>query len=295
MIAFARLLLWLVFACGAGLATAADLQAVPPLSGPFVDRAGMLSADQAAQLDGRLRQFSQAHGSQIAVLIVPTTQPESIEQYSIRVFDAWKLGRKEANDGILILVAAQDHKLRIDTGYGLEGAIPDAIAKRIVMEIIAPKLRAGDAYGGLLAGVEQIEKLIAGEHLPPPPQGRGQAGHGGQAGEGQFSQMLVMGIVAATIVGGVLSMILGRFFGSLATAGVVGAIAWVMSGSLLVMLASGVIVFLYVLVTGGRGGFGGMGGLGGGGGFGGGGGGFGGGGWSGGGGSAGGGGASGEW
>lgn len=289
--AFARLLLWLVFSCTIGVAAAADLQAAPPLTGPLVDHAGMLSADQAAQLDGRLRQFSQTHGSQIVVLIVPTTQPESIEQYSIRVFDAWKLGRKEANDGILILVAAQDHKLRIDTGYGLEGAIPDAIAKRIVMEVIAPKLRAGDAYGGLLAGVEQIEKLIAGEHLPPPPQGRGQAGQGGQAGEGQFSQMLVIGIVAATIVGGVLSMMLGRFFGSLATAGVVGAIAWAMSGSLLVMLASGVIVFLYVLATGGRGGFGGLGGFGGGGGgFGG-----GGGGWSGGGGSAGGGGASGEW
>jgi uncharacterized protein len=295
MIAFSRLLLCLVFACTIGVATAADLQAVPQLTGPVVDQAGMLQPAQAMQLDQRLRQFSQAHGSQIAVLIVQTTQPESIEQYSIRVFDAWKLGRKDANDGILILVAAQDRKLRIDAGYGLEGAIPDAVAKRIVMEVIAPKLRGGDAYGGLLAGVEQIEKLIEGEHLPPQ-QGRGQAGRGGQGSDGQFSEMLVIGIVAATIVGGVLSMMLGRFFGSLATAGVVGAIAWVMSGSLLVMLASGVIVFLYVLVTGGRGGssYGGWGGGGfGGGGFGG--GGFGGGGWSGGGGSAGGGGASGEW
>ncbi len=289
-----RLLFWMWLVCGtAGMADAAagaatDQLAVPPLTGPVVDKAGLLQPAQAEQLDRRLREFSQTHGSQIAVLIVQTTQPESIEQYSIRVFDAWKLGRKEANDGILIVVAARDHKLRIDTGYGLEGAIPDAIAKRIVAETISPKFRAGDPYAGLVAGVEQIGKLIEGEHLQAQAQSNGQ--QGGQGNGGNFSQLLVIGIVAASIVGGILSMMFGRFFGSLATAGVVGAIAWFMSGSLLVLLASGLIVFLYVLVTGGRGGMRGMGGGGfGGGSWGG------GGGWSGGGGSAGGGGASGDW
>lgn len=288
-----RLLLWLALACGIGLASAApaDLQAVPPFSAPLVDQAGLLQAEQAAQLDRHLREFAQAHGSQIAVLIVPTTQPETIEQYSIRVFDGWKIGREKQNDGILIVVAVKDRKLRIDTGYGLEGAIPDAFAKRIVAEIMSPKFRDGDAYGGLLAGIDQIGKLIQGEQLPQP-KASAQAQQGGQGSEGQLSQMLVIGIVAATIVGGVLSAMLGRFFGSLATAGVVGTIAWLISSSLLVMLASAVIVFLYVLMTGGRGGssLGGFGGGGfGGGGFGG------GGGWSGGGGSAGGGGASGGW
>jgi uncharacterized protein len=268
--------------------------AVPPLTRHVVDTAGMLQPAQVDDLDRRLWQFEKAHGSQIAVLIVPTTQPESVEEYSIRVFDAWKLGRKQANDGILILVAARDRKLRIDTGYGLEGAIPDAIAKRIVSEVIAPKFRTDDPYAGLVAGVEQIEKLIEGESLPPARQGKKSGNRPGL--QVDFGELLVIGIVAATIVGGVLSLVLGRFFGGLATGGLVGFITWLITGSLFTMVGAGVIVFLYVLITGGRGGssFGGWGGGGGwgsGGGWGGGSGGWGGGG----GGSAGGGGASGSW
>lgn len=267
---------------------------VPPLTRHVVDTAAMLQAAQLDDLDRRLWQFEKAHGSQIAVLIVPTTQPESIEEYSIRVFDAWKLGRKQANDGILILVAARDRKLRIDTGYGLEGAIPDAIAKRIVSEVIAPKFRTDDPYAGLVAGVEQIEKLIEGESLPPAKQGKNVRNRPGL--QVDFGEALVIGIIAATIVGSVLSLMLGRFFGGLATGGLVGFIAWLITSSLFVMIGAGVIVFLYVLVTGGRGGssFGGWGGgsgWGSGGGWGGGSGGWGGGG----GGSAGGGGASGSW
>jgi uncharacterized protein len=267
--------------------------AVPPLTGHVVDSAGMLQAGQRSELDQRLWEFEKAHGSQIVVLIVPTTQPESIEEYSIRVFDAWKLGRKQANDGILILVAARDRKLRIDTGYGLEGAIPDAVAKRIVSDSIAPKFRSGDPYAGLVAGVAQIEKLIEGEKLPAAKQGKHAPS--GEAGLPDFGEMLVIGIIAATIVGSVLSLVVGRFLGGLATGGLVGFIAWLLTSSMLVMIGAGVIVFLYVLVTAGRGGssFGGRGGGGwsSGGGWGGGGGGWGGGG----GGSAGGGGASGSW
>lgn len=267
--------------------------AVPPLTRHVVDTAGMLQPAQLDDLDRRLWQFEKAHGSQIAVLIVPTTQPESIEEYSIRVFDAWKLGRKQANDGILILVAARDRKLRIDTGYGLEGAIPDAIAKRIVSEIIAPKFRNDEPYAGLVAGVAQIEKLIEGESLPPVKQGRNAQDR--PSGQADFGELLVIGIIAATIVGSVLSLVLGRFFGGLATGGLVGFIAWLITSSLFVMIGAAVIVFLYVLVTAGRGGSS-IGGWGGGGwgssgGWGGGSGGWGGGG----GGSAGGGGASGSW
>lgn len=272
---------------------AETLAPIPPLTRHVIDQAGLLQPAQAEQLDQQLAQLEKAHGSQIAVLIVPTTQPEAIEQYSIRVFDAWKLGRKKLNDGILILVATQDRQLRIDTGYGLEGAIPDATAKRIVAEIIAPQFRAGNPLGGLTAAVDQIEKLIAGEQLPPAARQDWQ-GEGG--GQGQFAELLVIGIVAATIIGGVLSLVLGRFFGGLATGGVVGFIAWFMVGSLFAGVAAAIMVFLYVLASGGRGGA--IGGGWGGGGFSGGGWGSGGGsgGWGGGGGgSAGGGGASGQW
>ena len=279
-------LLSLLFATPA-FSAAGDPLAVPQLSGRVVDQAGLLQPRQVEELSRRLAQFEQASGSQIAILILPTTAPEAIEQFSIRVFDAWKLGRKQYNDGILIVVATQDRTLRIDTGYGLEGAIPDVIAKRVVMETIAPKFRAGDPYGGLVAGVDQIAKLIAGEHLPPA--GGSQGGEGGQGGQpGQFGELLVIGLVAASIVGGILSMILGRFFAGLATGGLVGAIAWFLSGSLLAAMAAAVMVFLFVLVNVGRGFIGG-------GGWGGGGWGSGGGGFSGGGGSAGGGGASGSW
>ena len=284
---FARLLALLLFAIGS--ARGADLAAVPPLTGHVVDSAGLLQAPQAVALASRLRQFEQQRGSQIVVLIVPTVQPESIEQYSIRVFDAWKIGRKQTNDGILLLVAVRDHKLRIDTGYGLEGAIPDAVAKRIVADIIAPQFRAGDPYAGLMAGVERIMQLIEGEQLPPAKHSQDVS-----AGHGQFGELLVIGIVAASIVGGVLSLALGRFFGSLATAGIVAAIAWLMTTSLFVVIASALLVFLYVLATAGRGGSS-FGGWGGGSGWGGGGWSSGGGSWGGGGGSAGGGGASGEW
>ena len=289
----AMALLGLISLGSAAGAAAPDggLQAVPPLARHVVDAAGLLKAGEAEQLDQRLMQFEQRQGSQIAVLVVPTTAPEAIEQYSIRVFDAWKLGRKQFNDGILILVATQDRKLRIDTGYGLEGAIPDAVAKRIIAETLAPRFRAGDAYGGLLAAVDQIEGLIKGEQLP----GGAAQGGGGKAELPQWDQLLFILIVGVTIVGGVLSALLGRFFGSLATGGILGLIAWLMTASLFAAIGALVLGLLFVLITGGRVGSAGWGGGGwssGGGSWGG----SGGGGWGGGGGgSSGGGGASGSW
>ena len=277
-----RLLLLLFCACSS-LVTAGELQAVPPLSRHLVDHAGLLKAGQAEQLDQRLLQFEQRQASQIAVLIVPTTAPEAIEQYSIRVFDAWKLGRKAVNDGVLILIASQDHRLRIEVGYGLEGAIPDAVAKRIIAETIVPRLRAGDAYGGLVAAVEQIEGLIRGEQLPGAARPA--------AAMPAWDQLLLPLFIAATFLGAILCLLFGRFFGALATGGILGAIVWFMSASLLAAGAALVLGLLYVLLTGGRVGLGGFGGFGGGWSSGGGGGAWGGGG----GGSAGGGGASGSW
>ena len=242
--------LWLALASLSGMA--ADLAAVPPMRGFVVDTAGMLKPSQAQMLEQRLQEFDRSHGSQIAVLIVPTTQPETIEQYSIRVFDAWKVGRKQIDDGVLIVVAAKDRKLRIDVGYGLEGAIPDAIAKRIVMETMSPKFKAGEPYSALVAAIDQIGKLIEGEKLPPPTRSSTQT----QAKDegGQFENLLVIGLIAASVVGGILSMLLGRFLGGMATGGLVGTIAWFMTTSLIVTGIASFVVFLFVLLSGGRGG-----------------------------------------
>ena len=153
---------------GHAAATSTQEVAVPALTQRVTDLTGTLDAQQQAALESRLAQFEQQGGSQIAILIVPTTQPEAIEQYSIRVVDQWKLGREEVDDGILILVAKGDRQMRVEVGYGLEGAIPDAIANRIVDEIIAPHFRQGDFYGGLAAAVDQLARLIEGESLPAP-------------------------------------------------------------------------------------------------------------------------------
>ncbi len=149
----------------AGLA-ADDLVAVPPLKARVTDLTGTLSRDQAAALEADLAQFEKGRGSQVAILLLPTTQPESIEAYAIRVAEAWQPGRKGVDDGILILVAKNDRKLRIEVGRGLEGALPDAVAKRIIEETLLPRFRSGDYFGGLQDGVSQIKAIIAGEPLP---------------------------------------------------------------------------------------------------------------------------------
>lgn len=280
-----RLLGWLL----AGLlvltaaAAAQEPLPVPALEARVTDLTGTLSADQAAALESRLTQFEQQKGSQFVILIVPTTQPEPIEAYSIRVAEAWKIGRKGVDDGLILLVAKDDRSLRLEVGYGFEGALPDAVANRIIEDVIVPRFREGDFYGGLQAGVTAVESVVAGEPLPPPRrESRGR--------EGGLEELLVMGIIAVTVFGGILRAMFGRLFGSLAAGGLVGAIAWGISGSLLVAIGAAIVVLIFVLLGGGgRGGYyggfpggrhGGWGG-GGGGGFSGGGGGFGGGGASG--------------
>ncbi len=141
---------------------------VPPLKTRVTDLTGTLKADQREALEAKLASFENRKGSQVAVLMVPTTQPEAIEQYSIRVAEQWKLGRKGVDDGILLLIAKNDRKMRLEVGRGLEGAIPDAIAKRIVSDVIAPRFKEEDFYGGIIAGVDRILRTIEGEPLPPP-------------------------------------------------------------------------------------------------------------------------------
>ncbi len=257
----------LVLAAGAR----ADV-AVPPLQARVTDLTGTLSADQKARLEDELKAFEARKGSQIAVLLVPTTQPEAIEQYSIRVAEAWKLGRKGVDDGVLLLVAKNDRTLRIEVGYGLEGVIPDAVAKRVVDDIIAPYFKQGDFYGGIEAGVNRLIRLVDGEPLPPPKQ----KGSSGSAFDNYFPAIFI----AVIIGGGLLRAIFGPFFGASIAGGITGVVGWLLFGTLLGGLVAAVVVFFFVLagVSGmGGGGFS----SGGGGGFSGGGGGFGGGGASG--------------
>jgi uncharacterized protein len=156
------------FALLVGGARADTLQPIPPLTARVTDSTGTLNDSQKASLETNLAQLEQRKGSQVAVLIVPTTQPEEIEQYSIRVVEAWKLGRKKVDDGVLLIVAKNDHHVRIEVGQGLEGAIPDAAAARIIREYVTPKFRAGDFYGGIEDAVGALTKLIDGEQLPAP-------------------------------------------------------------------------------------------------------------------------------
>jgi len=255
---------------------------VPPLTGRVTDQTGTLTAEQKAALEQTLAAFETRKGSQLAVLMVPTTAPETIEQYALRVAEQWKLGRKKVDDGAILVVAKTDRALRIEAGYGLEGALNDATSKRIISEIITPLLKQGDFYGGITAGVDQIIRVIDGERLPEP---NGKL-VGGFAGIQQYGYVI---FILVLVVGGLLRSVLGRLPGAIVTGGAVAAIAWFFAGAVSVALGAGVIALLFTLVSGGMGGHGmggfygghGRGGFTGGGGFGGGGGGFGGGGASG--------------
>ena len=260
--------------CLTSVGAVAQTVAVPPVA-RVTDLTGTLAPAQQQALSQRLAAFEQAKGSQIAVLVLPSTQPETIEQYAIRVAEQWQLGRREVDDGLLLVVALQDRAVRIEVGYGLEGAIPDAIAKRIVEETILPRFREGDVADGIRAGVEQILAVIDGEPLPPP------AARTASPADALGSLFPILFAVVLG-VGQVLRRALGPAPAGLLLGGGAFLLVWLAVGALIVAALVGIIVFLLTLVGLGHGGLmgGGRGGFGGGG-FGGGGGGFGGGGASG--------------
>lgn len=270
------LILVLVCCCGVAQAEVA----VPPLTARVTDLTGTLDAAQKQQLESRLAQFEATKGAQIAVLLLPTTAPETVEQYGIRVAEAWKLGRKGVDDGALLLIAKDDRAMRIEVGYGLEGVLPDAIAKRIIAETITPHFRNGDFYRGIAAGIEQMIGVIEGEPLPPPqrntPTGNFQ----------DLESLLLIGFMLVMVVGGILRTVFGRLPAAAIVGAGTGVLAWLIAGPIVIAVVAAIIAFIFTLLGGGRGfigggGFGGFGGGGFGGGFGGGGGGFGGGGASG--------------
>jgi uncharacterized protein len=291
----AALLCSLTLAVGA---PAQDVQPVPALAGRVIDQTGTLSAAQHQALDAQLAGVERARGSQIVVLMIASTQPEDIAAYAQRVADTWKIGRRQVGDGVLIVVAKNDRRVRIEVAKALEGAIPDLAASRIISERITPAFKAGDYAGGLSAAVDRLVERIGTEGLPEPqaPSARGVS-------EGfDWEQLSIFIFLGVPIVGAVLTGLMGRKVGALATGGVVGGVGWWLTASLLIGGLAAVVALVLVGVMGigsrpgsGRGGptiWGGSGGGGGGwGGGGGGGGGF----SSGGGGDFGGGGASGDW
>ena len=278
-----RALLALAALVIAGLAAAQI--AVPPLKARVTDQTGTLTAPQQQALEQTLAEFEARTGAQVAVLMVPSSQPETVEQFAVRVHESWKLGRKGVDDGVLLLVAKDDRKLRIEVGYGLEGVLPDATAKRIIEEDIVPRFKQGDFYGGVRAGADRILRVIEGEQLPPAPQG---AFEGSALSE--YSDLLIPGVILVLIAGSVLNALFGRFIGAGLIGTVAGLAVWLFVGSLVVASIVGLIVFVLSMFSG-TSGFGRTGGWssGSGGGW------SSGGGFSGGGGSSGGGGASGSW
>ncbi len=260
-----------------------DPIAVPKLGARVTDLTATLDSAQRSALEAKLRDFETARGSQVAVVLVPTIGSETIEEFAGRVTDEWKLGRKGIDDGALFVVAKDDHKMRIQTGRGVQGTLTDALSKRIVADIVAPHFRKGDFAGGIEAGVDAIMKAIEGEALAlPAPQGRRKA-HGGSSP----TDLVWMAFLAVPVLAMVLRGMFGRFLGATATSGIAGFGAWMILGSLGIGIVAALIAFVFTLFTGSglargvsRGGWGGYvpggfgGGGGGGGGFSGGGGGF---------------------
>jgi uncharacterized protein len=242
----ARLLIavWLLFVPLA--AAAADPMTLPPLAARVTDLTATLTSAQRGALEAATAAIERDKGSQVAILMIPTTQPETIEQFSIRLAEAWKIGRDGVDDGVIVIVAKDDRRMRLEVGYGLEGAIPDAVAKRIVADVMAPRFRQGDFAGGLNETVEAIGRLVGGEALPPPQV------------EGEFADLNVdngFWLLVILFFAGMLRAILG-FIGSLLAAALAGAAAWWIFGSWLVALLAAVIAFIFSFVRPGSGGLG---------------------------------------
>src|SRR5258706_12150916 len=230
----------------AGFTTARAEVAVPPLKAHVTDLTGTLTGTQQQDLDRRLREFESRKGSQIAVLMLPSTQPETIEEYSIRVAEAWKVGRAKIDDGVILVVAKNDRKLRVEVGRGLEGAIPDAVAKRVVSDVITPHFKTGDFYGGIAAGTGALMKLIEGEGLLAPRSGVIIDG----VHRTIDFQTIVMLLVALVLMHALFQRLFGRVTGAGISGGIVGAIVWLAAGGLAFAVIGGLIGFVIALISG---------------------------------------------
>jgi uncharacterized protein len=238
-----RLLVLLVAAIP-WVASAQGLQPIPTLERRVTDAADILSADQEAALEEKLAAFEARKGAQIAVLAVTSTAPEEIEQYSIRVVDAWKLGRKGVDDGALLIIAVDDRRLRIEVGRGLEGVLTDLTSNRIIDETITPLFRAGDYAGGVNAGVDRLIAVVDGEPLPEPEQpGQGSEGGG-------FEDIIGLVFVLAIVLSAILRKIFGRILGAVTTGGVLGVLGLLVTGAMGLAVLASVVGFVVALAGG---------------------------------------------
>jgi uncharacterized protein len=235
-----RLLAVLCWLAGPALGAAAEPVAIPPLSARVTDLTGTLSAERKATLDGALSAIEQEKGTQVAILMLPTTQPETIEQFGIRLAEAWKVGRRGVNDGAIIIVAKDDHKMRIEVGYGLEGAVPDAIAKRIISEVMSPRFKQGDFAGGLDSAVAALRDAIAGEPLPAPAA----KPPGGESPEWNAGQNNFIYLFFALLLGGILRPHLG-LIGVVGAAAAAGWFAWTIFSSWLAVAIAAALSLIF--------------------------------------------------
>ncbi len=224
-----------------------DFLPVPKMEKRVTDQTATLSNEDVARITERIRIFEQKKGGQIAVLVVGSTQPEAIFDFTLRVGDAWKLGRKGVDDGVLFVIAKDDHKMQILTGPGVQGVLTDAVSKRIIAEIVAPRFREGKFADGIFNAVDKMAAVIDGEALPAPPQKRKATQSDGG------DNFIMLAVFAVLFVAPMLRALLGRFFGATATSGITGAAAWFLTGSLFFPIVAGVIVFLVALLAGGKG------------------------------------------
>jgi uncharacterized protein len=241
------LALALVLAVVPWCALAQGLLQVPALTARVIDQTGMLAPDARAALEAKLAAFEAEAGPQIVVLLVHTTQPEDIAAYAYRVADTWKIGRRDVGDGVLVVVAKNDRRLRIEVAKALEGAVPDLAARQIIQNAISPAFKAGDYAGGLDQGLDQLIARIKGEHLPAPAPRQGDGARG--AGP-QLQELLMFFFVAVPIVGAVLSRIFGRKLGALLTGGGAGGLGGWLTHSLALGIAAGVVAAVLVGIVG---------------------------------------------
>jgi uncharacterized protein len=225
--------------------TAWAQQPIPALTARVTDQTATLGAAEVAELGRSLEALEQRHGSQIAVLIVSTTEPETIEQYSIRVAESWKIGRRGVEDGVIIVVAKNDRRVRIEVGYGLEGAIPDAVAKRIIAEQILPNFKSGNYFEGIRSGVRALSSVIAGEPLPPPSP----SGASGATGQLDISSLLYFAMFLVFFVAGPLSATFGDFASASLLSGFVFLVS-LLAAPFILSLVFACLMFLAVFFLG---------------------------------------------
>jgi len=235
----------------AGIAWAQGVLPVPPLTGRVVDQTGTLTPPQAEALSNKLAAIETAHGSQLVILIVPTTAPEDVASFAQRVGEQWKVGRKDVGDGLLLVVAKNDRAVQIQVAKALQGAVPDIAAGRIIQQQIVPAFRAGDFAGGLNTAVDRLGERIASEGLPGPAATRqGGPRRDSPFGGFDFQSIAIFLFIFVPIIGGILSRTMGRKLGALATGAAVGGIGWFLTASLLVALGIGVVSLFMVGVMG---------------------------------------------